>query len=122
MGDGRRNVALGRGKAIMGHFSYYERIPKTTGVRGRTIRLVRRLLRRTLWPLLLIQEVSFQKVYNSLQALRAEQSRLDGLACMHLALQRRLDFMERVLADLESPQHLEHRSRSNSESPRARCA
>jgi hypothetical protein len=106
----------------MGHFSYYERIPQTTGVRGRTIRIVRRILRRTLWPILLIQEVRFQKVYDSLQALRAEQSRLDGLACMHLALQRRLDFMERVLAELESAQHQEHGSRPNSEPPRARCA
>ena len=46
MGDVRRNVALGPGMAIMGHFSYYERIPQTTGVRGRTIRLVRRTLAR----------------------------------------------------------------------------
>jgi hypothetical protein len=106
----------------MGHFSYYERIPQTTGVRGRTIRIVRRILRRMLWPILLNQEVRFQKVYDSLQALRAEQSRLDGLACMHLALRRRLDFMERALAELESSKHREHGSRSNSDLPRTRCA
>ena len=87
------------------------------------IKLARRILRRTLWPILLKQEVRFQEVYDALKAIRAEQSRLDGAACTRLALQRRLDFMERTLAELESPRVIEHGSRSNhSAPPRARCA
>jgi hypothetical protein len=107
----------------MGHFSYYVYIPPGRGIRGRIICAARRLLRRLLWPVLLENEARYQRIYDSLQALRAEQRRLDGQACARLAIQRRLDFMERAVASLEAPSSADRTIRAgDSAPPRARCA
>jgi hypothetical protein len=107
----------------MGHFSYYERIPHTTGTRGSIVRMTRRILRRLLWPIFLNQELRSQKVYDAMQAIRAEQRRLDAQACKCLSVQRRLDFMEKAIANLQSPGLAECDRRSNNSGPpRARCA
>jgi hypothetical protein len=57
-----------------------------------------------------------------MQAIRAEQRRLDSLACVRLATQRRLDFIEKVLDQLQAPRQLDTLRSSKSGPPRARVA
>ncbi|CAN5423404.1 hypothetical protein BH10PLA2_BH10PLA2_12740 [soil metagenome] len=103
----------------MGHFSFYERIPPAGRVRGRLVQSVRRSIRWLLWTRFLAQEVRFQKIYDATMALRAEQRRLDSVACIRLAMQRRLEFMERAIAALES----KHEPRiATKPTPRSRVA
>jgi hypothetical protein len=109
----------------MGHFSYYEYIPpgRGRGLHGRAVQIVRRMLRRILWLDFLSNEVRFQRIFDALQALRDEQRRLDGQACVRLAIQRRLDFMDQTIARLETPASTDQPLRSaKGSSPRARCA
>jgi hypothetical protein len=107
----------------MGHFAFYEYIPPHGRIRGRVVHLARRMLRGIWWPIYLDRERRLQKVYDRMQAIRAEQQRLDAAACTRLALQRRLDFMEKALDQLQLPRPLEHSLRSGkSGPPRARVA
>src|SRR5262249_14902248 len=89
------------------------------GLRGRAVQIVRRTLRRILWPNFLANEMRYQRIFDALQALREEQRRLDGQACVRLAIQRRIDFMDQAIACLENDQA----SRlAKGSPPRARCA
>ncbi len=107
----------------MGHFSYYQYIPHATGPRTKFIQYARRTIRWLLWTRFLAQEVRFQKIYDALQAIRAEQRRLDGEACVRLAMRRRLDCMERAIANLESQKEMDRPARAGTISPpRARVA
>jgi hypothetical protein len=107
----------------MGHFAFYEYIPPHGRFRGRVIHLARRMLRGIWWPIYLDRERRLQKVYDRMQAIRAEQRRLDAAACVRLATQRRLDFIEKALDQLQSPGRVDHSLRpSNSGPPRARVA
>jgi hypothetical protein len=107
----------------MGHFSYYTYIPHARGPRGKLIQWSRRLIRVVFWTRFLAQEVRFQKIYDAMQELRAEQKRLDAESCIRLAMLRRLDFMERAIASLEARHGIERSSRGGAAvSPRARVA
>lgn len=107
----------------MGHFAFYEYIPPHGRVRGRVAHTARRILRGIWWPIYLDRERRLQKVYDRMQAIRAEQRRLDAAACVSLAMQRRLDFMEKALDQLQSPGKVDQSLRSaNSGPPRARVA
>ncbi len=105
------------------HFAFYEVLPRATGLRSLVVKLERRLIRRVMRPVFRAQEVRFQKIYDAMQDLRAEHRRLDGHACMRLAVHRRLDFLEKAIASLQSPKAEDHGLRSNHSGPqRARCA
>ncbi|HEV8062170.1 MAG TPA: hypothetical protein VGP68_19990 [Gemmataceae bacterium] len=107
----------------MGHFSYYERIPQATHFRGQFAKIARRIIRRIWWPEFLAQEVRFQKIYDVMEAVRTEHRRLDAQACMRLAVGRRLDFMDKAIANLQTPSIAERGVCSSAaELPRARCA
>ena len=107
----------------MGHFSYYTYIPHARGPRTKVIQWARRTLRAIFWSRFLAHEIRFQKIYDHLQFLRAEQRRLDGEACVRLAMRRRLEFMERAIANLEAQQGLDRAPRTTSiPPPRARVA
>jgi hypothetical protein len=107
----------------MGHFAYYEYIPHGRYPRSKLIQYARRSIRWLLWTRFLAQEVRFQKIYDAMQALRAEQRRLDGEACVRLAMRRRLDFMEQAIASLEAQHEIKRPSRASVISPpRSRVA
>ena len=108
---------------MVSHFAFYERIPPAGGLRGLFVKLMRRMIRRVMWPIFLSREVRFQRIYDTMQALRAEQRRVDGEACMRLAIHRRLDFIEKAMGGLQGPLAVDQGLRAiNSGPPRARCA
>jgi hypothetical protein len=106
----------------MGHFAFYEHIPPHGYVRGRVIHTARRVFRSIWWPIYLERERRLQKVYDRMQAIRAEQRRLDAQACVRLAIQRRLDFIEKTLDQLQAPRQLDTLRANKSGPPRARVA
>ena len=106
----------------MGHFAFYEHIPPHGRFRGRVVHTARRIFRGIWWPIYLDRERRLQRIYDRMQAIRVEQRRLDALSCVRLATQRRLDFIEKALDQLQAPRQLDTLRSNKSGPPRARVA
>lgn len=80
-------------------FGFYNLPAQTDGPRARLVFMLRRLLRRLMRRTFYAMEARFHATYLRIETLREQQARLEGDLINIQALGRRLEVLERHLAE-----------------------